>query len=115
MKKKQGVLQMQHPYREVSIHYKLITITYLGNAYYHSVQNLLPLQLLSKNIKIKIPMFCMRLKLGPSPQARTQNLRFENRVLRRISGPKGEEVTVLWIESESEKFYFFIIYREFLE
>jgi hypothetical protein len=35
----------------------------------------------------------MCLKLGLSLQGRTQNLRFKNRVLRRISGPKKEEVT----------------------
>ena len=42
----------------------------LGNACYHSVQNLLSSSLLSKNLKIKIyrtvicPLFCMDVKLG---------------------------------------------------
>ena len=42
----------------------------LGNACYHSVQNLLSSSLLSKNLKIKIyrtiilPVFCMDVKLG---------------------------------------------------
>jgi predicted transcriptional regulator len=41
-----------------------------GNAYYHSVQNLLSSRLLSKNLKIKIyrtiilPVFCMGVKPG---------------------------------------------------
>ena len=34
----------------------------LGNTYYYSVQNLLSSSLLSK--KIKIPLFCMGVKLG---------------------------------------------------
>ena len=42
----------------------------LGNACYHSAQNLLSSSLLSKNLKIKIyrtiilPIFCMGVKLG---------------------------------------------------
>ena len=42
----------------------------LGNAFYHSVQNLLSSSLLSKNLKIKIYrtiillLFCMDVKLG---------------------------------------------------
>ena len=42
----------------------------LGNACYHSVQNLLSSSLLSKNLNIKIyrtiilPVFCMDVKLG---------------------------------------------------
>jgi hypothetical protein len=40
----------------------------LGNACYHSVQNLLPSSLISKNLKIKIHrtiiLFCMGVKLG---------------------------------------------------
>jgi hypothetical protein len=44
----------------------------LGNACYHSVQNLLSSRMLSKNIRLRV---------------------FENRVLRRIFGPKRDEVT----------------------
>jgi hypothetical protein len=66
----------------------------LGNAGYHSVQNPLFSHLLSKNIKIKI----FRIIILPVCENWSLALReehrlrlFENRVLRRIFGPKGEE------------------------
>jgi hypothetical protein len=71
----------------------------LGNACYHSVQNLLSTSLLSKNLKIKI----YRTTILPtvlygcetwSPTFREERrLRvFENRVLRRVFGPKRDKV-----------------------
>ena len=70
------------------------------NACYHSVQNLLSSSLLSKNTKIKIyrtiilPVVlygceCWSLKLREEHGLRVS----ENRVLRRIFGPKRDEVT----------------------
>jgi hypothetical protein len=72
-----------------------------GNACYHAVQNLfLSSRLLSINVKIKIyktiilPVVlygCETLSLTLREEHRLKV--FENRVLRRIFGPKGEEVT----------------------
>ena len=70
-----------------------------GNAYYNSVQNLLSSRLLSKNIKIKIYrtiilyVVCVGVKLGCCHWGEERRLRvFDSRVLRRIFGPKGDEV-----------------------
>jgi hypothetical protein len=58
-----------------------------GNACYHSVQNLLPFRLLSKNLKIRIyKTIILPVVLRV----------FGNRVLWRIFGPKRDEVTGEW-------------------
>ena len=67
---------------------------YSGNAYYYSVQNLLSSRLLSKNTKIKIyGNIILPLLYGCETWSLTlryeRRLRvFENRVLRRIFGPR---------------------------
>ena len=73
------------------------------NAYYHSVQNLLSSSLLSKNLKIKIyrtiilPVVLYGCETWPLTLREGRRLRvFENRVLRRIFGPKRDEVTGEW-------------------
>jgi hypothetical protein len=67
---------------------------------YYSVQNLLSSRLLSKNIKIRIykriilPVVlygCETLSLTLREEHRLRE--FENRMLRRIFGPKRDEVT----------------------
>jgi len=72
----------------------------LGNACYHSVQNLLSSRLLSKNLKIKIyrtiilPMVLDGCETWLLTLRGEHRLRvFENRVLRRVFGPKRDEVT----------------------
>jgi hypothetical protein len=74
-----------------------------GNACYHAVQNLLSSRLLSRNVKIKIyktiilPVvlfWCENLSLTLRDENRLRV--FENRVLRRIFGPKRDEVTGGW-------------------
>ena len=72
----------------------------LGNAYYYSVQNLLSFNLLSKNLKIKIyrtiilPVVLYRCETWSLTLREERRLRvFENRVLRRVFGPKRDEVT----------------------
>jgi len=81
-----------------------------GNACYHSVQNLLSSSLLSKNLKIKIyrtiilpVVFCgcetWSLTLREERRLRV----FENRVLRRIFGPKRDEVTGEWRKLHNEE------------
>jgi hypothetical protein len=69
-----------------------------GNACYYSVQNLLSSRLISKNLKIKIyktlllPVVVYGCETWFLNLREEQRLRvFENRVLRRIFGPKREE------------------------
>ena len=72
----------------------------LGNACYYSVQNLLSSSLLSKKLKIKIyrTIILHVVLYGCETWSQTlgneRRLRvFENRVLRRVFGPKRDEVT----------------------
>jgi hypothetical protein len=69
-----------------------------GNACYNSVQNLLSSRLLFKNIKIIIlPVVLYGCEIWSLILREEHRLRvFENRVLRRIFGPKGDEVTGGW-------------------
>jgi len=71
-----------------------------GNACYHSVQNRLSYSVLSKNFKIKIyrniilPLVLFGCKTWSFKMRDESRLRvFENRVLRKIFGPKRDEVT----------------------
>ena len=75
----------------------------LGNACCHSVQNLLSSRLLSKNLKIKIyrsiilPVVVYGCEIWSLTLREERRLRvFENRVLRRVFGPKRDEVTGEW-------------------
>ena len=75
----------------------------LGNACYYSVQNLLSSKLLSKNLKIKIyrtiilPVVLFGCETWSLTLREERRLRvFENRVLRRVFGPKRDEVTGEW-------------------
>jgi len=75
----------------------------LGNACYYSVQNLLSSSLLSKNLKIKIyrtitfPVVLCGCETWLLTLREERRLRvFENRVLRRVFGPKRDEVTGEW-------------------
>ena len=85
-----------------SIQEEIKSILKSGNAYYHSVQNLLSCSLLSKNIKIKIhrTIILPAVLCGYETWSRTlweeRRLRvFENRVLR-IFEIKRDEVTGEW-------------------
>ena len=73
------------------------------NACYHSVQNLLSSWLLSNNLKIKIyrtvilPVVLYRCETWSLTLREERKLRvFENMVLRRIFGPRRDEVTGDW-------------------
>jgi hypothetical protein len=69
-----------------------------GNACFHSVQNLLSSCVLSKNLKIEIyktiifPVVLYGCETWEEHRLRV----FENKVLRRIFGPKRDEVTGEW-------------------
>src|SRR5215469_12774855 len=82
----------------------------LGNACYYSVQNLLSSSLLSKTLKIKIYRTiilpgvlygCETWSLTKREECRLSV--FENRVLRRVFGPKRDEVTGKWRKSHNEE------------
>jgi len=71
-----------------------------GNAGYHSVQNIVSSSLLSKNIKIKIyrtiilPVVLYTCETWSLTLKEERGLRvFENRTLRRIFGPKRDDIT----------------------
>jgi len=81
-----------------------------GNACYHSVQNLLSSSFLSKNLKIKIyrtiilPVVLYGCETWSLTLREERRLRvFENRVLRRIFGPKRDEVTGEWRKLHNEE------------
>jgi hypothetical protein len=97
-----------------SIHEEIKSRLNSGNACYHSVQNLLSSSLQSKNVKIKIyrtiisPVVlygCESWLLIFREECRLWV--FENRVLRRIFGPKRDEVTGEWRRLHNKELYAF--------
>jgi hypothetical protein len=81
-----------------------------GNACYHSAQNLLSSRLLSKNLKIRIYKTIILSVILYGCETRSLTLReenrlrvFENRVLRKIFGPKRDEVTGEWRKLHNEE------------
>jgi hypothetical protein len=82
-----------------------------GNACHHSVQSLLSFRLLSRNVKVKInetiilPVLygCETWSLTLREEHRLRV--FENRVLRRIFGPKGDAVTEEWRKVHNEELH----------
>ena len=80
------------------------------NVCYHSVQNLLSSSLLSNNIKIKIyrtiilPVVFYGCETWSFVLREELTLRvFENRVLRRLFGPKRDEITLEWRKLHNEE------------
>jgi len=81
-----------------------------GNGCYHSVQNLLSSRLPSKNLKIKIyrtiilPVVLYAFETWSLTLREERKLRvFENKVLRRIFGPRRDEVTGEWRRLHNEE------------
>jgi len=81
-----------------------------GNACYHSMQNLLSSRLLSKNLKIKLYRTIILSVVLHGCETWSLTLReerklrvFENMVLRRIFGPRREEVTGEWRRLHNEE------------
>ena len=90
------------------------------NACYYSVKNLLSSSLLSKTLKIKIyrtitlPAVLYGFETWSLTLREERRLRvFENRVLRRVFGPKRDEVTREWRKLHNEELtsYFDVKYR----
>jgi hypothetical protein len=83
-----------------------------GNACYHSVQSLLSSCLLSRNVKVKIyktiipPVVLYGCETWSLTLREKHRLRvFENRALRRIFGPKRDEVTGEWRKLHNEELH----------
>jgi len=81
------------------------------NACHHAVQNILSSSLLSKNLKIKIyrtiilPVVLYGCETWSLTLRVERRLRvFENRVLRRIFGPRRDEVRGEWRKLHNEEF-----------
>ena len=81
-----------------------------GNTCYHSVQNLLSSRLLSKNLKIRIyrtiilPVVLYGCETWSLTLRKERRLRiFENMVLRRICGPRRDDVTGEWRRLHNEE------------
>ena len=81
-----------------------------GNARYHSVQNFLSSSFLSKNLKIKeyrtiiLPVVLCGCETWSLTWREERKLSmFENRVLRRIFGPKRDKETREWRKLHNEK------------
>jgi hypothetical protein len=96
------------------IHEKIKSSLNLWNACYHSVQDLLSSFLLSKNIKIKIhktiilPVVLYGCETWSLILREEHGLKvFENRVVRRIFGPMGEEVVGDWRRLHNEELHNF--------
>jgi hypothetical protein len=85
------------PTNQNLIHEEIKSRLKSGNACYHWVQNLLSFSFLSKNLKIRIHRILILRVVFYECEAWSLILRvFENRVLRKIFGPKGDEVTGDW-------------------
>jgi len=87
-------------YIYIYIHEGIKSRLKLGNVCYYSVQNLLSSSLLSKNLKIKIYRTIILTVVLYGCETWSLTLRekrrlrvFENRVLRRVFGPKRDKVT----------------------
>jgi hypothetical protein len=85
-----------------------------GNACNHSVQNLMSSHLLSKNVKVRIyktiilPVVLYGCGTWSLTVRGEHKLRgFENRVLRKIFGPKGDGVTGGWRKLHNEELHNF--------
>jgi hypothetical protein len=84
----------------------------LGNNFYHSVQKLLSSRPLSKNLKIRVystiilPVILYECATWSLTLREEHRLRmFENRVLRRIFGPKRDEVIGGWKKLHNEELH----------
>jgi hypothetical protein len=84
----------------------------LGNACFHSVQNVLPSHLLSKNIRIRIYKNIILLAVVHVCETWFSTVReehwlrvFENRVLRRIFGPKRDDERRCWSKLHNQELH----------
>jgi hypothetical protein len=97
---------------ENCIHEEIKSRLNSGNACYHSVQSLFSSRLLSRNVKVKIyktiilPVVLYWCETWSLTLREEHRLRvFENRVLRRVFGPKRDEVTGEWRKLHNEELH----------
>jgi hypothetical protein len=95
-----------------SMHEEIKSRLNSGNACYHSVQSLLSSRLLSRNLTVKIyatiilPIVLYGCKTWSLTLREKHKLRgFENKVLRRIFGPKRDEVMGEWRKLHSRELH----------
>jgi len=93
--------------------FKFVAPLKSGNVFYHSVQNLLSSSLLFKNINIKIywttilPAVLFGCEIWSPALREERRLRvIDHRVLRRIFGPKRDEVTGDWRKLHKEELHY---------
>jgi hypothetical protein len=84
----------------------------LVNACYYSIQSLVSSRLLSRNVKVKIyrtiilPVVLYRCEIWSLTLRKEHRLKvFENRVLRRMFGPKRNEVTGEWRKLQNRELH----------
>jgi hypothetical protein len=94
------------------IHEEIRSRLNLGNACYHGVHNLLSSRLLSRNVKIQIhktlilPLVLYGCETWSLTLREEHRLRvYENRVFKRIFGPKRDEVTGGWRKVHNEELH----------
>jgi hypothetical protein len=89
-----------------SIHEEIKSRLKSGNACYHYEQNIFSSSLLSKNVNIKIYRTIILPVVLYGCESWSLTLRvFENKVLRRIFGPKKVEVTGEWKRLHNKELY----------
>jgi hypothetical protein len=91
-----------------------------GNACYHSIQNLLSSRLLSKNLQIRIyktlilPVVLYGCETWSLTLREEHRLRlFENRFLRRMFGPKRDDVTGELRTLHNEELRDFVLFAKY--
>jgi hypothetical protein len=109
------LLRNQHFYQSITkcLWFKcVIYLCFTGNACYHLVQSPLPSSLLSKNANIIVYKFtiwpvvlyrCENLSLVLKEEHRLRV--FENKMLRRIFGPKRDETIGSWTKKHNEELH----------
>jgi hypothetical protein len=105
-------VDVRHSYLAYYHGFSLRNLNSFGNACYHSVQNLLSSHLLSKNVKIRIYRTIMLPVVSYGGETWSLTIReehklrvFENKVLRRIFGPKRDGVTEGWRKLHNEELH----------
>jgi hypothetical protein len=95
-----------------SMHKEIMSRLNSGNACHHSVQSLLSSHLLCTDVKVKLyktiilPLVLCGCETWSHTLWEEHRLRvFEKRVLRRISGPKRDEVTGEWRKLHNEELH----------
>jgi hypothetical protein len=103
------------------IHEEIKSRVNSGNACCHSMQSLLSSRLLSRNVKVKIhktvilPVILYGCETWSLTSREEHTLRvFENSILRRIFGPKWDEVRGKWRKLHNEELHMLHCFRNII-